>query len=189
MTARAVERRRREFATARLCARQALAVLGHPPGPVLPGRRGAPRWPLGVAGSITHCAGYWAAAVAWRRDIRSIGIDAEPAGPLPAGVLRLLAGPEETGHMAELAREGGGPRHWERLLFTCKESIFKAWYPITARELDFFQVSMRFDLRTQTFDSRILVDRRPWTGVVPSRLTGRWATDGALVASAVVLAG
>src|ERR1700761_3617241 len=63
---RAVEKRRREFAAGRGCARRALAALGLPPAPLLPGEGGAPRWPDGVVGSITHCAGYAAAAVAAR---------------------------------------------------------------------------------------------------------------------------
>lgn len=55
--ARATESRRREFATARSCARAALARLGRLPAPVLPGPGGAPQWPDGVTGSITHCPG------------------------------------------------------------------------------------------------------------------------------------
>ena len=51
----AVDRRRREFATARACARAALAKLGVPAAPIVPGSRGAPQWPPGVVGSITHC--------------------------------------------------------------------------------------------------------------------------------------
>lgn len=76
-------RRQREFATARSCARTALARLGVPPVPVLASPRGAPRWPAGVVGSITHCDGYRAAAVAYTRDVVSLGIDAEPDEPLP----------------------------------------------------------------------------------------------------------
>lgn len=44
---RAVGKRRREFATVRVCARRAMEKLGVAPGPVLPGERGAPRWPHG----------------------------------------------------------------------------------------------------------------------------------------------
>ena len=64
IVARAVERRKDEFATIRRCARTALAELGVPAGPILPGVRGAPVWPAGIVGSMTHCVGYRAAAVA-----------------------------------------------------------------------------------------------------------------------------
>src|SRR6266851_1633075 len=56
--------RRTEFAAGRAVARAALAGLDVPAGPILPGRAGEPRWPDGVVGSITHCAGYRACAVA-----------------------------------------------------------------------------------------------------------------------------
>ena len=66
--ATAVEKRRREFATGRACARRALDDLGIAPSAILPGERGAPQWPPGIVGSITHCAGYRAAAVALATD-------------------------------------------------------------------------------------------------------------------------
>ena len=47
VVARAVGKRRREFSSGRACARAALARLGVPPAPLLPGLRGAPRWPDG----------------------------------------------------------------------------------------------------------------------------------------------
>ncbi len=55
-----------------------------PPAPILPGQRGAPRWPAGVVGSMTHCAGYRAAVVARADEVTSLGVDAErraAAGP------------------------------------------------------------------------------------------------------------
>jgi hypothetical protein len=83
----AVDKRRNEFATARACARDALAKLGMPPVPIVPGLRGAPQWPPGVVGSITHCAGYRASAVARDRDVVTVGLDAEPHDDLPPGEL------------------------------------------------------------------------------------------------------
>ncbi|MGW1816188.1 4'-phosphopantetheinyl transferase family protein [Streptomyces sp. NPDC002125] len=61
-----VDRRRREFTTARWCARRALAAAGAPTAdaPLRSGRRGEPLWPAGFTGSITHSAGYRAAVAA-----------------------------------------------------------------------------------------------------------------------------
>src|SRR5215831_5118350 len=88
-------RRRAEFTAGRLCARAALARLGVPAAPILPGPAGEPRWPEGVTGSITHCAGYRACAVARTTDVAAIGIDAEPDAALPAGLIeRIATGPE-----------------------------------------------------------------------------------------------
>src|SRR5882672_7976907 len=74
----AVAPRRSEFATTRSCARQALHRLGVPEGPILRGPKREPLWPPGIVGSLTHCTGYRAAAVARASDVLAIGIDAEP---------------------------------------------------------------------------------------------------------------
>src|SRR6516225_7230906 len=84
-------RRRAEFAAGRSCARAALATLGVAAGPILPGPAGQPLWPARVTGSITHCAGYQACAVARAADVAAIGIDAEPDAPLPAGLIERIA--------------------------------------------------------------------------------------------------
>lgn len=101
---RAVEARRREFATGRWCARQALRRVGLPAAPILPGFDGAPEWPPSVLGSITHCAGYRAAVIARVGDAHMLGIDAEPNAPLPDGVLELIALPEEQRLLSRLGR-------------------------------------------------------------------------------------
>jgi 4'-phosphopantetheinyl transferase EntD len=72
----AVEKRRREFITGRACARGALAQLGMDPVAIPSGERGEPCWPAGIVGSITHCAGYRACALARVGVIAALGIDA-----------------------------------------------------------------------------------------------------------------
>lgn len=194
--ARAVAKRRQEFATVRHCARTALARLGHPPAPVLPGRRGAPQWPQGVVGSMTHCAGYRAAAVALSSRITALGIDAEPDEPLPSGVLDTIARPEETAQVTRLAathdRAAAGvgaadglPASWERLLFSCKESVFKTWYPLTGLEFGFDQASISFQPDDRTFTAELLVD--PGTPLLPRQLVGRWTAGSGLVVSAITV--
>ncbi|MFK0227637.1 4'-phosphopantetheinyl transferase [Streptomyces sp. NPDC090303] len=126
LMARAVPGRRREFAAARVCAHRALAALGAAPGPLLRGRRGAPAWPARTVGSITHCAGYRAAAVAPAAGLLALGIDAEPHAPLPPGVRGAVAfGPEEA--WLRRAAAGRPDLAWDRLLFSAKESVYKAW--------------------------------------------------------------
>src|SRR5262252_10024330 len=127
--------RRAEFAAGRAVAHAALASLGAPAGPVLPGRAGEPRWPGGVVGSITHCAGYRACAVSLARDMAAIGIDAEPCPPLDGraldgGLLTAVAGHAERAWLTELTAACPGTR-WDRVLFCAKESVYKAWYPHT----------------------------------------------------------
>lgn len=139
--AAASESRRREYATGRHCARGALARLGIADGPVLRDPSGCPVWPDGVVGSLTHCPGYRAAAVARRGDLVSLGIDAEPAQQLHPGVLARISSPAERSAVARLASDDPGTC-WDRLLFSAKESIYKAWFPLTRRGLDFHQAEV-----------------------------------------------
>ena len=184
----AVDRRRAEFATVRSCARAALAKLGLPPEPILPGERGAPRWPAGVVGSMTHCAGYRAAVLARSEQAVSIGVDAEPHAPLPDGVLRLVARPEELDQLERLT-DCPGKQHWDRLLFTMKESVYKAWFPLTGRWLDFQQASVRIDPAAGSFVADLLVPGPQLADGELRAFTGRFLIEDGLAVSAIVLAG
>src|ERR687896_1855905 len=87
--------RRREFGTVRWCARKALRQLGVPAVPILADGDRAPRWPIGVVGSMTHCAGYRAAVVARLGELCGVGIDAEPHAALPPDTLDFVLRDEE----------------------------------------------------------------------------------------------
>ena len=91
LIARSVAKRRNEFITVRHCAREALGKLDVGPVPILKGDKGEPCWPDGIVGSLTHCEGFRGAVVARAADVRSVGIDAEPHGVLPKGVLGAVA--------------------------------------------------------------------------------------------------
>jgi 4'-phosphopantetheinyl transferase EntD len=185
--ARAADSRRREFATARTCARTALARLGQPMAAVLPGPRGAPQWPEGVVGSITHCAGYRAAAVALARDVVSLGVDAEPDEALPDhGMLELIALDSERIRLGELAARTPGIS-WDRLLFSAKESVYKTWFPLARRWLDFESADVRIDAEQGTFTAQLLVPGPLVNGSPLSVLRGRWIADHGLLVTAIVL--
>lgn len=181
--ARAVPARRREFVVARSCARQALRRLGAPAGAIPSGRAGEPLWPAGVVGSITHCTGFAAAAVGWRRSLLTVGVDAEPNQPLPEGVLTLAASPAEIAHLETL--DATDPRvHWGRLLFCAKEALYKAWYPVRQRWLGFEDADVRLS-PDGSFRVRLLLPP-PAAGPL-ARCHGRWALDGDLLLAALSL--
>jgi 4'-phosphopantetheinyl transferase EntD len=185
LVARAVASRRREFLTARRCARQALAGLGHPATAILAGPRREPLWPAGVVGSITHCAGYRAAAVVRRTDLAGVGIDAEPNSRLPEGVAEQVAFAEEREHLAGLTA-AHPVTHWDRLLFSAKESVYKAWYPLTGRWLGFEDARLTFDPAATLFRARILIDGRRTDGGTPlTELVGRFRVERGLLLTAV----
>jgi 4'-phosphopantetheinyl transferase EntD len=167
--------RRREFGTVRWCARTALRQLGVPAVPILPNEDRAPRWPVGVVGSMTHCAGYRAAVVARSGELCGIGIDAEPHAALPTEMLDFVLRDEERARLLTLAGAEPG-RHWDRIVFCAKEAVYKAWFPLTGRWLDFDDVSVIVDL-DGTFGARL----------PGAELDGRWKVDRGLILAATSL--
>ncbi len=79
----AAQTRVEQFTAGRVCSRIALGRLGVPT--TTPGLRRedrAPIWPPGFVGThVAHGHAWCAAAVARAEDVRSIGIDLEPATP------------------------------------------------------------------------------------------------------------
>jgi 4'-phosphopantetheinyl transferase EntD len=175
VVAHAVEKRRREFATVRLCARTALTRIGATPEPIMPGPKGAPIWPDGIVGSMTHCDGYRAAAVARRDMVASIGIDAEPHAPLPEGVEKLVTLPEERRMLARLAASHPSVA-WDRLLFSAKESVYKAWFPLTGRWLDFSECVITPHPERGRFTGSLTVPGPVVGGQRIDVFSGRWRT-------------
>ncbi|MGH4035052.1 4'-phosphopantetheinyl transferase family protein [Actinomycetota bacterium Odt1-20B] len=184
--AKSVAKRRGEFITVRHCARTALARIGVAPAAILPGERGAPGWPEGVAGSMTHCTGYRAAVVAPTSDVASVGIDAEPAEPISdPDVLRLVADDEERAALAALA--AAHPEvPWDRLLFSAKESVYKTWFPLTRQWLDFDEAHLTFGL-DGTFTARLLVPGPVVAGREITSFAGRWLVRDGIAVTAIVL--
>jgi 4'-phosphopantetheinyl transferase EntD len=186
--AAAVDKRRREFATARGCARRALADLGIAPVPIVPGERGAPCWPRGIVGSITHCSGYRAAAVARASDVLTIGLDAEPDEALPSGVLEIVSLPGERERLYGLATAAPGT-NWDRLLFSAKESVYKAWFPLARRWLGFDDADVTINLADGTFEVRLRLAATAVNGFPLAGFTGSWlARDGLLLTAIAVSA-
>ncbi|MEU6882677.1 4'-phosphopantetheinyl transferase superfamily protein [Streptomyces sp. NPDC046712] len=184
--ARAVPSRRREFTSVRHCAARALGELGVPYRPLLPGERGAPGWPDGVVGSMTHCRGYRAAVVARSHEAAALGVDAEPDEPLPRGMLDTVSLPRERDRVRELAALR--PHiHWDRLLFSAKEAVYKAWFPLTARLLDFHEADLRLDPWRGTFRADLLVPGPLVDGRELRAFHGRWAARHGLLATAIAL--
>jgi 4'-phosphopantetheinyl transferase EntD len=178
----AVTERRREFGTVRYCARRALHQIGVPAVPILADRDRVPRWPVGVIGSMTHCAGYRAAAVARSAELRALGIDAEPHAAVPDEALDLVLRDEERARLLSLAKSHPHV-HWDRIVFCAKEAVYKAWFPLTRRWLDFADVSttVRPD---GTFRAHVRVRAARVAGVGPGGFGGRWLVRRGLVLAA-----
>lgn len=136
----AVQKRRRDFATGRRCAVDALAASGCRVSRLGREEGGAPVWPEGFVGSISHTQGLCVAVVARRADVALLGIDVEARAPLAEGVLDLVASPEEKAALALLP--DGAP--FDTALFSAKESAYKAIWPRVRRFVDFREAEVAF---------------------------------------------
>lgn len=183
VVARAVPSRRSEFRTARSCAREALAALGISAVPIPRGQYGEPCWPSGVVGSITHCTGYRAAAVALEADFASIGIDAEPDESLPDDVFAEVVTPTEARLLADRA---GTATDQGRLLFCAKEATYKALFPLTGRWLEFHDIEISLG-GTGYFRSQVVGRNCGVPDDLAGRLRGRWTRVHGLLLAAVVV--
>ncbi len=125
--ARAVTKRKNEFSAGRDGARASLAALGVALCEIPVGVRRAPVWPDGICGSITHSAHLCIALAARKIEIASIGIDAEPDAPLKPELRSAIL------HESELHVSGA-----EAIaLFSMKEALFKALFPISGEMMGF----------------------------------------------------
>ena len=122
LMARAVAKRRAEFATGRWCAREALREIGVAPCAILTGALREPIWPAGVTGSITHAAGIGAAIALPASLCRGVGIDIVNEEEAKA----LLPPPELP------------------LTFSAKESAIKALSATAGRFIDLAEIGLTF---------------------------------------------
>jgi 4'-phosphopantetheinyl transferase EntD len=136
---------RRASGAARLVARQLLKQLGFPPSALPKAGSGEPIWPTGVVGSLAHDDQVAIAAVARSNAIVTLGVDVEPAEPLPHDLLAMVATAEEQLKIADDPFGG-------RLLFAAKEAVYKAVYPIDRVFLEHHQIVI--DLANQRASTR-----------------------------------
>ncbi|KAA0023297.1 4'-phosphopantetheinyl transferase family protein [Antrihabitans cavernicola] len=187
LISRAVEKRRKEFITARHLGREAMGKLGVEPAPILRGERNVPLWPKGVVGSLTHCTGYRGAALAYALQVRSIGIDAEPHEPLPEGVLDSVSLPAER----KWLKKAGTDIAWDKLLFCAKEATYKAWFPLTGRWLGFEDAHITFEAGAGgtegTFHSDLLISGETHSGPPLASFDGRWIVSGDLILTTIAV--
>lgn len=144
--------RRHEYAAGRVCARDALSRLGVRDFPVLRDADGVPIWPAGFVGSISHCPGYCGVAVAPSASIRGIGFDVEPNSPLPAELRPHVASDQEQAWISR--HEGNHAVDLYKLIFSAKESAFKAIYPLLRRPFDFWDLEVELCESARSFKIR-----------------------------------
>ncbi|TGV55538.1 4'-phosphopantetheinyl transferase superfamily protein [bacterium M00.F.Ca.ET.141.01.1.1] len=130
---------RRASGAARWIAHRLLADAGFDGFALLRTPSGAPAWPQGITGSLAHDDDMAVAAVAPVAGIGSLGIDVEPALPLPDEISALVAMPADRTGTADRQLAG-------RVLFAAKEAVYKAAYPLDREVLGYEDIVV--DLET-----------------------------------------
>ena len=185
---RAIPKRQRQFRAGRYCAMKAMEALDPRFAAQQVGRAasGAPLWPDGVTGSITHTDDFVSAAVARTTDAIALGIDTERimSESQARDVGRMVAWPVEVAY----ARAAGMTRlEALTLVFSAKESMFKTLHPMVGQFFDFRDVRIvGVDAHAHTFTARIvrtLSDRFP----AQTLLQGRFEVEVPWVHTGIAL--
>ena len=163
-----VRSRALEFATGRMVARRALGRIGVPHCEI-PRRGRLPVWPPSAIGSIAHTRTLAAAIVGPATGHDGIGIDVEH---------RTAVSPEVADRVLTSAERAWLPApEWRTMVFSGKEAIYKAVYPLTGEFLGFRDVGLDIDAEVGEFRGRCRRGLRSALPVAAGR--GYWAVYGA----------
>lgn len=125
----AVAKRRSEFIAGRICARNAMLQIGACNDfQVGIDCNRAPIWPQGLLGSITHSSGFAQSIVAYQKHFDGLGLDSEWLDTRK-DIYRLKNQFSNHREQQILSAIGMPLAQKYYLLFSAKESIYKALYP------------------------------------------------------------
>lgn len=142
LLASALPARRHESLAARALARQVLRRLGGAGQGIGRAASGAPCWPSGWTGSLSHGGGLAAALLGSAADWSALGVDIEPDAPLPEDAAALAFDALER---QGLDRLPGGYARWSRAAFAAKECVHKCIHPLRGAWLEFDEIRVRFE--------------------------------------------
>ena len=159
---RASAERQRAYRAGRYCASRALEQLGLTGAWPGVNERGAPAWPDGTIGSITHAMSLVSAAAAARRQCAGIGIDIEAIASLErAHVLasRAATSPEVFAVMDSMKADYATA---VALIVAAKHSLYKCLHPQVGRLFGYLDASIEdAQWSTNRFRARLKVMLSP----------------------------
>jgi len=121
---KAINKRRYEFSTGRLCARKALLQIGIDNCVLTQGKKGEPIWPDLITGTISHSKKRAAAAVSKTEDIMGIGLDIETVGRINDRMLNRIITDREKEQLKGMNKQQS--LGYASLIFSAKEAFYKA---------------------------------------------------------------
>jgi 4'-phosphopantetheinyl transferase EntD len=150
--------RKNEFVLGRICASKAHEICTRQELLSLPanGDR-SPLWPTEVVGSISHDQFWVGAAVAKKTDLLGVGIDFEVMGRTRVELASHIRSSGDMKKHPDLTDE-----ELLTLIFSCKESLYKALYPTVKKFFGFEEAALRLiDLNTGVFMIDLLSQLTP----------------------------
>jgi 4'-phosphopantetheinyl transferase EntD len=134
--------RRAQFAIGRSRARQALARLGVPPVAIPFDDEGAPIWPAGIVGSISHKREHCIVVAAHATAFENVGVDLEldVKDNAESELLRRICSTKN--ELAQAAALHGEVLSPGTLFLATKEAYFKFQFPSTRTRLDWDDVEV-----------------------------------------------
>lgn len=135
--------RKDEYLAGRLCAFKAAEEKGINLNDLQAGQTREPLWPPGVVGSISHSKTRAISCVARASEYKSIGMDTEVVMDdlTIEKVKHIVSLPEEIDILKGTTPEISFNIKFT-LLFSIKESLYKALYPLNKKFIDFNEVSL-----------------------------------------------
>jgi 4'-phosphopantetheinyl transferase EntD len=175
--AKAVDKRVRDFATGRMCARRLLSRFGLREAILPVASDGRPIWPAGFVGSISHAADLCVVAVARQEQVASIGIDVEIDHDLEERTWPLVCTPAEAQWIASQAATRRASL--VTALFSAKEAVHKCT-ALSGQSFEPRRISIEWNGTSRLFHA--FVD-----GFPNRKVTGRIARRQGWVFSAMQL--
>ncbi|KGJ86794.1 4'-phosphopantetheinyl transferase family protein [Colwellia psychrerythraea] len=139
---KSVIKRQAEYLAGRYAGILCLEKLGFKNTQIPIGKHRSPVWPCNVVGSITHTNTRAMSAVAWKKNCSYLGIDHENILTLEciSEIKRSIINIKEEILLSEICKNKTNNLDFESvftLIFSVKESLFKALYPSVGFYFDF----------------------------------------------------
>lgn len=91
------------------------------------------------------------------------------------------------GRELEMVADRGAGICLDRLLFSAKEAVYKAWFPLAQRWPGFEDVELTVDVGRAEFRARLLVPGPVVDGARLTEFRGRWCVEEGIAAAAAVV--
>ncbi len=146
--------RKQEFIAGRYCASEAAKEIGFNLVNLPSAATREPIWPEGIIGSISHSKLMAISCVSDSKNLSSIGIDAEELIKLEMlkDIEKVIATQDELKLISSTDNQTG-----VTILFSAKESLYKALFPLVRTFIDFNEVKLvSFDFAEKTFELQLV---------------------------------